>query len=433
MQLDTSLWRQQDHIVVAVSTGVDSMVLLHQLLTTYQNSYREMTCLHVNHGLRKASQQEAEFIERYCAEKGIPLYGKQLDLSDTVAKGISIEQAAREARYRWFDAMMHDLNADCLLTAHHEDDQLETIFYRLFTGRSTRSSLGIEPLSKRDGYQLIRPMLSVPKQHIYHYQQQYDVPYFEDHTNQDNTYVRNDIRNRILPTITENEHLDVMQLLKLKSWHDEQRQALQQEVATFIKHHATIPPSKTKIVLEREAFNNLRYSVKVAVLDYVMGQQDGAHHPFSEKTYQAWFEQAAKNIAQVQLYTTDKWIIELVYDKFVIMEKNEVEVQSQQLEHAGCYTFGHYEIQINGTMSAATYPLTVRTKREGDRFKLNGQSGHKKVNRLFIDHKIPRQERPLIPIVTTKQGAIIAVGTLFKDNDYRNDVDIKYVGDEQEK
>ncbi|BCU53224.1 tRNA(Ile)-lysidine synthase [Staphylococcus auricularis] len=433
MQLDTSLWRQQDHIVVAVSTGVDSMVLLHQLLTTYRKSYREITCLHVNHGLRKASQQEAEFIESYCAEKEIPLYVKQLDLSDTVAKGISIEQTAREARYRWFDAMMPDLNADCLLTAHHEDDQLETIFYRLFSGRSTRSSLGIEPLSERDGYQLIRPMLSVPKRHIYHYQQQHDVPYFEDHTNQDNTYVRNDIRNRILPTITENEHLDVTQLLKLKAWHDEQRQALQQEVSAFIKHHATVHPSKTEIALEREAFNNLRYSVKVAVLDYLMGQQDGVHHPFSEKTYQAWFEQAAKNIAQVQLYTTDKWIIELVYDKFVIMEKNEVEVQSQQLEHAGSYAFGHYEIQIKGTMSAVTYPLTVRTKREGDRFKLNGQSGHKKVNRLFIDHKIPRHERPLIPIVTTKQGAIIAVGTLFKDNDYRNDVDIKYVGDEQEK
>ncbi|MGJ5713494.1 tRNA lysidine(34) synthetase TilS [Staphylococcus auricularis] len=433
MQLDTSLWRQQDHIVVAVSTGVDSMVLLHQLLTTYRNSYRQITCLHVNHGLREASPREAQFIEDYCDKRQVPFYVKQLDLSETVAKGISIEQTAREARYRWFDSMMHDLNADCLLTAHHEDDQLETIFYRLFTGRSTRSSLGIEPLSERNGYQLVRPMLSVPKAHIYHYQQQYDVPYFEDHTNQDNTYVRNDIRNRILPTISENKHLDVTQLLKLKSWHDEQRQALQQAASTFLKHHATINNSPRYIALEREAFNNLRYSVKVAVLDFLMNQRDETHSTFSEKTYQVWFEQIAKNIAQVQLYTTDKWIIELVYDKFVIMEKNEVDVHSRQLEQAGRYVFGHYEIQINATMPAATYPLTVRTKREGDRFKLNGQAGHKKVNRLFIDHKIPRHERTLIPIVTTEQGAIIAVGTLFKDNDYRNDVDIKYVGDEQEK
>ena len=142
LKVNTSLWNNTEHIVIAVSTGVDSMSLFHNLLSQSSRTYKQLTCLHVNHGLREASHKEEAFIEAFCKQYEITCYVKHLNLTDVVAQGKSIQADARQLRYEWFDEMMKRLDADVLLTAHHLDDQLETIFYRLFTGRSTRSTLG---------------------------------------------------------------------------------------------------------------------------------------------------------------------------------------------------------------------------------------------------------------------------------------------------
>lgn len=125
-------WKADDHIVIAVSTGIDSMVLLHRLLHQYQTTYKQLSVLHVHHGLRRGSDEEAEFVTRYCEQYGIPIYVKRLHLQPIVEAGRSIQSDARAARYRWFEDMMHQLKGDVLMTAHHFDDLLETVFYRIF-------------------------------------------------------------------------------------------------------------------------------------------------------------------------------------------------------------------------------------------------------------------------------------------------------------
>ena len=87
----------------------------------------------------------------------IKLYVKHLDLSKIVDKGNSIQNEARRLRYQWFGEVIRDLNADVLLTAHHLDDQLETILYRVLSGRSTRSSLGMSDISNYEDYLVCRP------------------------------------------------------------------------------------------------------------------------------------------------------------------------------------------------------------------------------------------------------------------------------------
>ena len=88
---------------------------------------------------------------------------QKLDLSHSLDRNNSIQNEARIKRYEWFDEMMNVLEADVLLTAHHLDDQLETIMYRIFNGKSTRNKLGFDELSKRKGYQIYRPLLAVSK------------------------------------------------------------------------------------------------------------------------------------------------------------------------------------------------------------------------------------------------------------------------------
>ncbi|HAR6092258.1 TPA: tRNA lysidine(34) synthetase TilS [Staphylococcus pseudintermedius] len=421
-------WKATDHIVVAVSTGIDSMVLLHQLLYDETLTYRQLTCLHVHHGLREASEQEATFIQHYCEQHDIPFYMKRLDLSDVVAEGRSIQNDAREMRYQWFDTMMHQLDADGLLTAHHEDDQVETVFYRLFTGKSTRSSLGMSTIEARNGYRLYRPLLNTSKHVIRAYQQQHDVPYFEDTSNASNTYVRNDIRNRILPQIDENAQLKSQQLLKLKAWYDEAFMLMQHEVDNFIERFVTT--NAHSFTVSRYAFNALTYHVKILTLDTLLHQFEDTV-TISERAYADWLQKLAGSVAQTQLMHTNQWHADIVYDKLVIMApmQKSLDTYTIQVTEAGTYRFGCYDVQITDMTDLPGSKLCIRSRQTGDRIARH-DGHHKKVSRLMIDAKVPAYLRAQIPIIETTHGDILAVGTLYIQQHYQGVIKIQFMGDD---
>ncbi len=421
-------WKATDHIVVAVSTGIDSMVLLHQLLYDETLTYRQLTCLHVHHGLREASKQEATFIQHYCEQHDIPFYMKRLGLSDVVAEGRSIQNDAREMRYQWFDTMMHQLDADGLLTAHHEDDQVETIFYRLFTGKSTRSSLGMSTIEARNGYRLYRPLLNTSKHVIRAYQQQHDVPYFEDTSNASNTYVRNDIRNRILPQIDENAQLKSQQLLKLKAWYDEAFMLMQHEVDNFIERFVTT--NAHSFTVSRYAFNALTYHVKILTLDTLLHQFEDTV-TISERAYADWLQKLAGPVAQTQLMHTNQWHADIVYDKLVIMApmQKSLDTYTIQVTEAGTYRFGCYDVQITDMTDLPGSKLCIRSRQPGDRIARH-DGHHKKVSRLMIDAKVPAYLRAQIPIIETTHGDILAVGTLYIQQHYQGVIKIQFMGDD---
>ncbi|MDK4050322.1 tRNA lysidine(34) synthetase TilS [Staphylococcus pseudintermedius] len=421
-------WKATDHIVVAVSTGIDSMVLLHQLLYDETLTYRQLTCLHVHHGLREASEQEATFIQHYCEQHDIPFYMKRLDLSDVVAEGRSIQNDAREMRYQWFDTMMHQLDADGLLTAHQEDDQVETIFYRLFTGKSTRSSLGMSTIEARNGYRLYRPLLNTSKHVIRAYQQQHDVPYFEDTSNASNTYVRNDIRNRILPQIDENAQLKSQQLLKLKAWYDEAFMLMQHEVDNFIERFVTT--NAHSFTVSRYAFNALTYHVKILTLDTLLHQFEDTV-TISERAYADWLQKLAGPVAQTQLMHTNQWHADIVYDKLVIMApmQKSLDTYTIQVTEAGTYRFGCYDVQITDMTDLPGSKLCIRSRQPGDRIARH-DGHHKKVSRLMIDAKVPAYLRAQIPIIETTHGDILAVGTLYIQQHYQGVIKIQFMGDD---
>ncbi|URY17689.1 tRNA lysidine(34) synthetase TilS [Staphylococcus pseudintermedius] len=421
-------WKATDHIVVAVSTGIDSMVLPHQLLYDETLTYRQLTCLHVHHGLREASKQEATFIQHYCEQHDIPFYMKRLDLSDVVAEGRSIQNDAREMRYQWFDTMMHQLDADGLLTAHHEDDQVETIFYRLFTGKSTRSSLGMSTIEARNGYRLYRPLLNTSKHVIRAYQQQHDVPYFEDTSNASNTYVRNDIRNRILPQIDENAQLKSQQLLKLKAWYDEAFMLMQHEVDNFIERFVTT--NAHSFTVSRYAFNALTYHVKILTLDTLLHQFEDTV-TISERAYADWLQKLAGPVAQTQLMHTNQWHADIVYDKLVIMApmQKSLDTYTIQVTEAGTYRFGCYDVQITDMTDLPGSKLCIRSRQPGDRIARH-DGHHKKVSRLMIDAKVPAYLRAQIPIIETTHGDILAVGTLYIQQHYQGVIKIQFMGDD---
>ena len=414
MKVDTSGWTVEDHIVLAVSTGVDSMCLLYALTHLYRDTYRKLTCLHVNHGLREESIEEERFFQTYCEQHQLSYDIKHLDLSHLVASGKSIQNDSRQMRYQWFDYKMHELNADVLLTAHHLDDQLETIFYRLFSGRATRSRLGMSYLTAREQYKICRPLLQSHKQDIRYFQQVHHVPFYEDCSNHINKYVRNDIRNRLIPEINDNEQLDVEQLLKLKAWHDAQMEQLENKISRFIQDYVNMNHNHTMITCPRTRFNRLPYYDKVMLMDCLLQYTD-IPAPYSERTYHEWFHQIANDKAQFEIGLTEQWHIKIAYDKFIIMTKyqQQTSVEPIKIYHHGHYHFGNSHIIVDEQMPADVFPLTIRTRKNGDIFCLNGQTAHKKVSRLMIDHKVDMNERNIMPIVVDAEQHIIAVGQLY--------------------
>ena len=184
-------------ILLACSTGVDSMVLL-DLLLKYNNNC-QIIISHVNHQKRQQSIQEEEFIIKYCQENNLKCYVKRLEKHE---EG-NFQEWARNERYHFFEEIIEKEKIDYLLTAHHADDNLETIIMRLLKSSSLKGYAGIEKEIKLEKYTVLRPLLDHSKNEIIAYAKDNNITYYQDISNYSDDYTRNRIRKYITPILLE--------------------------------------------------------------------------------------------------------------------------------------------------------------------------------------------------------------------------------------
>ena len=203
MKINT-LWNKEDKIAIALSGGVDSIVLFHLLVTEYKDSYKQLVVFHINHGLRKESHEEAEFVERFVKDFDVKFYKEELNMSDLERDShTSEEMLARELRYQAFNKMAKLEGVTKLLTAHHKNDQVENILMRLLTGRSIDHSLAICEEIEMAGLNIYRPLLNSLKAELEEYAKEKNLHYYVDATNFDTDYTRNNIRHNIVPLLND--------------------------------------------------------------------------------------------------------------------------------------------------------------------------------------------------------------------------------------
>ncbi len=184
---------------VGVSGGIDSMCLLHFLNANKQLLDIDVVAIHINHGIREESDDEARFVVQKCREMGVRVYKFSIDAPKIAKdKRISVETAAREGRYGVFDALVKKDIIDKVALAHHQSDQAETILMHIFRGCGANGAKGMEPI--RDGI-YIRPMLKVSKEEISLYASTNNIEFVEDSSNADNSYTRNYVRNVLMKDI----------------------------------------------------------------------------------------------------------------------------------------------------------------------------------------------------------------------------------------
>lgn len=174
-------------LAVAVSGGVDSVCLLHWLA----DLNLDITVLHVNHHLRPSAAAETEYVSGLCRSLGVPCHiFHWTDAKPTTG----LEAAARNARYKFMTDFCHKNNMDALLVAHQADDQIETFLMNLARGSGVSGLAAIQPISYRDGVQIIRPLLGVFHQELVEYCDKHGIKYFKDEMNDDEHYTRVKIR-----------------------------------------------------------------------------------------------------------------------------------------------------------------------------------------------------------------------------------------------
>jgi len=186
-----------DKLTLAVSGGVDSMVMLHLLMSLKDELNLTLNVAHLNHNLRgEESQRDYDFVKAQCKRLGLKFYGKKLNVKDFKdLKGRSTQDWARLKRYDFLEEVRVDSGSKHILTAHNSDDRVETFFIKLIKGSSTK---GLSGLRAKNG-KVLRPMLNTSRNEIEDYSRKHKVKFVEDSTNKSKKYLRNQIRIDLIP------------------------------------------------------------------------------------------------------------------------------------------------------------------------------------------------------------------------------------------
>lgn len=188
---------QRSRVVVALSGGMDSVVLLHVIAQLRQECAFELSAIHVHHGLSPNADQWAAFCQSICEPLGVPCQVVRVTLADATGQGV--ERAAREARYAAFMA----INGDILCLAHHQNDRAETLLLNLFRGAGVQGLAGAPDQRQLGGKSLLRPFIDIPRADLRAWANAHRLQWIEDESNRDLRFRRNYLRHRVLPAVSE--------------------------------------------------------------------------------------------------------------------------------------------------------------------------------------------------------------------------------------
>jgi tRNA(Ile)-lysidine synthetase-like protein len=419
-------------IIVAVSGGVDSMVLLHQLIQIRETERLRLVVCHVDHGKRAESKEEYHFVETYCADHDILFRGLRLS---KLPKG-NFQEAARDARYRFFAETAREERAEAIVLAHHLDDQAETVLMRLFRGSTLLGQAGMQEISVQNGIRVLRPLLSRTKQEILEYQRLHQVPYREDASNQSGDYTRNKVRHDLVPMI---DSLFPSWKETIRSHAAQIREAalfVDGNAARFLEEAVRFEPSNASFDLA--SFQTLDPAVRRAVLIKSWRRLTNDASDLSVRHQDAMLRLVDSPRPNLRHRLTDGWSFVKSYHILAFEHGNEstpdyvrILPESGHLDLPNGETVfigecGNIPDGIQATLcyndGNRFFPLTARTRRPGDR--LDFPFGTKKLKDWLIDKKVPIAKRDSLLLIVAADGEILWIPELqwLKRNDGEHSV-----------
>ncbi len=425
---ENELFTHKDSLLVAVSGGLDSVALTNLL---HKANFR-FSIVHCNFGLRGNESEEDEFFVRELANHyGVACFHKYFNVKYLVEKEqISIQLAARNMRYQWFETLLKDYGYQYLLTAHHQNDVLETVLYNLVKGTGIAGLHGIKPKKE----QIVRPLLFATKQEIIDYVQQNNLKWREDSSNVSNKYSRNLLRNEVIPLLKRiNPSLEntmqqtVERLAAVERIFENEILQVKQRIQRI--ENEVIYLNIPLLSRENEVIIKLYEILKPYHFNYIQTQQ------IIESLY--------KNAGRIFVSPTHN----LVKDRneLVIVANNKQEISELLIDTETQYVVNKYfelhiekfkktesfEVERNAAVAfldknRLKFPLTARLWKEGDKFMPFGMKGMKNISDFLNDKKIPLNLKNKIWVLCSGNEIVWVIGhridERYKVNDKTQDI-----------
>ena len=418
MKINT-LWNKEDKIAIALSGGVDSIVLFHLLVTEYKDSYKELVVFHINHGLREESYEEAEFVEKFVKDFDVKFYKEELNMSDLERDShTSEEMLARELRYQAFNKMAKLEGVTKLLTAHHKNDQVENILMRLLTGRSIDHSLAICEEIEMAGLTIYRPLLNSLKAELEEYAKEKNLHYYVDATNFDTDYTRNNIRHNIVPLLNDINSGSFDNLINFANYYQNINNNLKKAILSN-KDNYIFSRDEDKISLVKDKFLELNEEEMYFLLKDIITNELGVFD-IKQKAIFDVISSLKKNSGNKSYDLKNNLKIISQYETLYIhkIEKkcynDKIEIIIDKICENSVYEFYQNKFIISTDakdseigFNKSELPLLVTIKKEGDRVR-RGEI-NKKLSRIFIDEKVPKELRDTLPVIRNNKGEVLGV------------------------
>ena len=424
-------------LLVGVSGGPDSLALLYFLWEEQQlHQDFNMVVAHVDHMFRgMESFNEAKFVEHFCADKNIPFRMKRINVPEYIKEtGKSSEVAGRECRYQFLAEVMNDCQLTHLALGHHGDDQIETMLMRLTRGSSGSARAGIPFMRPFQKGFIVRPFLCLSRSEIEQYCVEHELDPRHDSSNDEDDYLRNRFRKYVVPFLKkENTHVHehfqrfseelqtdeaFLQELALqqmsKVWKEKKQDRITVEIGKF--QAIPIPLQRRGIQLILNYLYKKRPASLSAIhIDHIFSLFKSKNPsgkldlPLGLKVVRSYHE------CHFQFNTgnQDAFCFEIKEPGEYALPNGDLIIFEYMSEMVATNT--NDAIQLN--RSDIVLPIIVRTREPGDRMSLKGMQGTKKIKDIFIDQKIPVDERNHWPIITDSNNRVLWLPALKKCHD----------------
>ena len=412
-KLDKTI-KENETLITATSGGPDSMALLSLLIKLSKTKKITIICAHVNHNLRKESQEEAIMVEKYANENNLIFEKMEINHYEG-----NTENYARTQRYNFFEKLIKKYNATYLLTAHHGDDLTETILMRMVRGSSLKGYSGFQEITDKETYKIYRPLITKTKDELLNYVKTNNIPYAVDKTNFSEEYTRNRYRLNILPILKKENKSVHLKFLKfsetLKLYDDHINKEANEKLNKVYQNNnlnLKLFENEDELIKRKilyQILNNLYYKnislitdnhVEL-ILNIIESSRPNLKINLPSKVlviknYQNLYFTQNTEIKPYSFTFEDKVI--LPNDKILIKEETE--------------DTSNYTIRLNS--KELSLPLIVRTRQNGDKMEIKNLNGHKKIKDIFINEKISETARNSWPILTDQNNQIIWLPGLKK-------------------
>jgi tRNA(Ile)-lysidine synthase len=414
-------------LLVACSGGADSVALLYLLARLRSLMQITLLAVHIDHGLRGAdSEADAEYVKDLCQRLNIPVIVRKLKLEGSR----DLENRARRKRLEIFDQLLRLYRFDFVVTAHHRNDQAETLLMNLFRGTGITGLAGIKPASGR----ILHPLLCFNKAELVGLLKAENLSWREDSSNADDRFRRNWIRNRLLPLLEEKVNPALTDKLAAQAEvFLEADQWLRQNSAKLLKK-LTLEQDAQRIVLSLPGLAKLPRIQQYYVLRLALGAVCGSEHDFFRHSFDEVMRLAGSQGSKETRLASGA-TIRRQYDRLLLAAgEQKTEIPEPYIVDAdrsravyGRLRFSFRTLKVlpqerledgyNVYLDAERicHPFTIRSRREGDRFIPLGMDRFRKLKEFFIDLKVPRAERDLVPLFDDGEKVFWVAGYRLDD------------------